>query len=57
MKKYVYKKTELIQKHTGKDSCDGCFFYPVTGSETPCCIKVDEKFTFPCSKDLIYVKK
>jgi hypothetical protein len=61
MKKYVYKKTELVQKNTGKDSCDGCFFQPLIVRKgvgnSPCCELKDEKFVFPCSKDLIYVKQ
>ena len=43
------------------DSCDGCFFQPLIVRKgvgnSPCCELIDDKFLFPCSKDIIYVKE
>jgi hypothetical protein len=61
MAQFIYKGTNLIQKHTGKTTCEGCFFNPpVRDDETNiflCCETVNDKFLFPCSKDIIYVKE
>jgi hypothetical protein len=68
MAQFIYKGVSLIQKHIGVYTCEGCFFHPYVvnkGTENlndktkqyPCCERVDDKFIFPCSKDIIYVKE
>jgi len=61
MAQFSYKGINLVQKHTGKPTCEGCFFTSTDrNKETkqyPCCERVNYKFTFPCSKDIIYVKE
>jgi hypothetical protein len=53
-----YGNNTLVQKHTGKESCEGCYFEEIRYLPNhPCCERSgDDKFLFPCNKDVIYVK-
>ncbi len=58
-KLYIYNDIALVQKHTGIGNCTGCFFTNIQINITknfPCCIKMDGKFLYPCSKDIIYIE-
>ena len=53
-KSYIFDGKPLMQKHTGVTNCKGCFF-EYQNKTFPCCEKIDGKFLFPCSKDIIYI--
>jgi hypothetical protein len=52
---YKFWDKILIQKHNEEYSCKGCFFIDIPGY--PCVAKIDDKFIFPCNKDIIFIEQ